>query len=543
MEILGGIGLILFGVRSLRKGLDRIFGGNLVQWLSAHLNNRFSAFASGIAVGTAAPSSTGVALFASQIVSSSPVSRTNMLASVLGANIGVTVSVQLLAFRLEDYAGLLIAVGVFGFQFLKRDLLRGIGQCLLALGMIFLAIGIIGSAAQELTKSADLTEAIALLQGHPLLILLVVTLLAVILQSGTATIGLGLGLASSGLLSSGIMIPWVLGATLGLGVTLLLVGWSDLQSRRMGVGNFITKLFVIIPLFIWPALGALLFGAVPGSLGRQMAMFYTSFNILAGCLFLPLLGPVDRIVCWMFPDPPQDGASRETFLNEAVLDMPSLALGRATREMLRMMDRTRCMLDLFWEAFSTGNTEAARRLQGEEDLVDHIYLDLSHYLGRITEDKSSSDARWQLALLGYANELEFAADLIDKHLCDLLVKQHIEAVTLRPEDWRMIEETYRLLAVRFELASAILTSRNRHEAEEFLKEKEKFNEWTRAMQQTHFERSHAVENSEIAAGAYFLDYLNAFRRINSHLSSIGYAIRRFEDPPSATSQTPTTPAN
>ena len=529
IEIVGGIGLTLFGVRFLRKGLDRLFGGTLMHWLSERLSNRVVAFTGGIAAGVVAPSSTGIALLTTQILTTSPVSRVNMLACQLGTNIGITVAVQLLAFRLQDYAGLLIIGGVIFFQFLKREFLRGVGQCVLALGFIFLAVRLIGNGARSLSASPELTEAISLIQGHPLFALVVVGGLAVLLQSSTATIGLGLGLSASGLLSPNLMIPWVLGTSLGLSVTLLLAGWKSLESRRLGTSNLLIKIFTILPFLLWPRLGLILFEGIPSSLGRQMAMFFTEFNLLAGLIFLPLLGGIDRMALLMFPDPEQERSpEQESFLNDAVLGTPSLALARATRETLRMTDRVRWMLDTFWEAFAAGNIELARRLQKEDDGIDRINLELANYLGRITEARTGVDSHWQLVLLGFANEMESAGDLIDKYLCDLLIKQQMEGISLHPIDRQSVQEGYKRLTDRFELASGLLTSRNGAESADFLAGKELFNDWARKAQEDHYERLYSTTRSEIVSSAFFLDYLNAFRQINGHLSSIGYALRRLD---------------
>ena len=526
LQILGGIGLILFGVRFLRKGLDRLLGGKLVEWLARATTNPWKAFCSGICAGTIAPSSAGMALAASQMMATGRISSHGMLAVLLGANVGLTITVQLLAFHIEDYAGLMIITGIIGFQFLQRELFRGIGQSLLALGFVFLAIGMIGEGARGMAASPALRQALVLMEQAPMVLLVAAIFLSVILQSSTATIGLGLGLAASGLLTGGMLAPWVIGTNIGLGVTSLLAGWPRIENRRLGVSNFAVKLVIALPLIIWPALADSLFHSWPGSVMRQTAMFHTFFNLVVGLLALPLLRPIERVAAFLIPTPDNDKITgAESYLDSSVLDAPSLALARATRETFRMADHIRGMLESFWKAFQNGNVEMARRIQAEDDTIDRINLELTDYLNRIGEDKSPADTHWQMSLLSFSNELESIGDVIDKHLCDLLIKQRTEGTTFQPEEAKDLDEAYRRLLSRFEHFTVLLTTRDKEAAKEFLIGKETLNDWFREVHRTHYGRLRGYARPDLASSVIFLDYINAFRRINSHLSSIGYALQ------------------
>jgi len=520
IEIFGGLGLTLFGIRFLRKGLDRLFGGNLVRWMSRMTASPLKAFFGGICAGTIAPSSTGLSLFTTQMLEQGRINARRMLVVLLGANVGMTVTVQLLAFRVVDYVGLLLIFGVITFQFLKRETFRGVGQCVLSLGFVFLAIGMISDGAAAMTASPEWVEIFRILQGHPWLIFLAVAALAIVLQSSTASIGLGIGLASSGLLTAQGLLPWVVGTNVGLGVTSLLAGWNRLEGRRMGVANLLLKIGVALPFLLLPGLAQALFDAVPGSLLRQTAVFHTGFNLLVGLVALPLLGVVERFCAFLLPGEERSQEAR-SFLDESVLDTPSFALARATRETLRMSDHVRMMLESFWAGRES--PEVARRIQKEDDVVDRINLQLKDYLCRIVDTHKSDDLHWQLTLLTFSNELESIGDLVDKHLCDLVIKQRNEGVVLTQEDQADLADAYHAVLTQFEIAGGLLTTRSAEDAEALLAGKEPFNDWCRQIQRNHYNRLHTMSKN---ASAIFLDYLNAFRRISSHLSTIGYTFRR-----------------
>lgn len=524
-QIAGGIALTIFGVRFLRKGLDRLFGGRLVAWLSGMTQQRWKAFASGTVVGTLAPSSTALSLITLQMLNAGQLTAERMLAVMLGANVGITVTVQLLAFHIQDYAGLFILAGVLGFQFLNREILRGIGQCLLALGFIFLAMKLIGEGAMALAAHPESREWLRLFDGHPVLTFLFVSGLTVFVQSSTASIGFAIGLTASGLFSAGLLVPWVLGANIGIGLTGLAAGWNSLEGKRLATANLLAKLIVALPLLLIPPVADWLFQILPGSLPREIAMFHLGFNLVTGLIFVPLLGPVTRLVRLMIVPPQTAGGlpAKETYLDPQALESPSLALANAARETLLMADRTKQMLQFFWKGYSGRDLELILRVQNEDDRVDQYYLAIKDYLSRIQEGLTEEETRWQLALLTISNDLESVGDIIDKNLCDVLRKQTAEAVWLSNEDYNALSELYDRVMARFNVAETLLAHRGGTQARAFVAGKETLNEWCRQAQKEHYQRLRVSDAGAIPASAYFLDILDNFRRINSHISAIGYS--------------------
>lgn len=524
-QIAGGIALTIFGIRFLRKGLDRLFGGRLVAWLAGMTQRRWKAFSSGVVVGTLAPSSTALSLITLQMLNTGQLTAERMLAVLLGANVGITVTVQLLAFHIQDYAGLFILAGVIGFQFLNRETLRGIGQCILSLGFIFLAMKLIGEGAGSLAADPSSKDWLHLFEGHPLLTFLFVSGFTVFVQSSTASIGFAIGLSASGLFSADLLVPWVLGANVGIGLTGLVAGWTTIEGRRLAVANLLIKMIFALPLLLVPGLGDQIFAGIPGSVPREIATFHTGFNLAIGLIAIPLLGPITRLVRLMIvpAEPPAGLPPVETFLDPLALDSPSLALANATRETLMMADGVKLMLQYFWKGYSVRDLNLSQRVQQEDDRVDRYCRDIKDYLSRIREGMTEEETRWQFSLLTFSNELESVGDVIDKSLCDTLRKQTAEGAYLPDEDYAALAELYERVMVRFNIASGLLANRGGSQVKEFVGGKESLNEWCRQVQRLHYERLRTADPRALASSAYFLDLLNGFRRINSHISTIGYA--------------------
>lgn len=152
LNIVGGIALILFGIRFLRKGLDRLLGYGLHAWLVRMSRRPWKAALAGLCFGTIAPSSTAQTLLTLQLLKTGKLSVESTLAFLLAANAGITVTVQLLAIRVFDAYAVFLAIGLIGFQAFRSETLRGIGQALLALGFIFLAMSLISGAAHQLAQ-------------------------------------------------------------------------------------------------------------------------------------------------------------------------------------------------------------------------------------------------------------------------------------------------------------------------------------------------------------------------------------------------------
>lgn len=525
IAIAGGIALILFGIRFLRKGLDRLSGGRLLAWLAGVTASRPRAFIAGVVTGATTPSSASISLLAVQLLGDSRIQSVGVLAMVLGANVGMTVTVQAMAFRIQDYAVAGIVFGVVGFLYARRETLRGAGQCILALGFIFLAIQWIGYGAEQMAGTGEARQFFVLLQGHPWAVFLGTAALVVVLQSSTATIGLGIGLCASGLLGAALLVPWIAGTNTGVGVSTLFAGWRTVEGRRLGVANVMTKLALAAPLLVFGALAQTLFNMLPGGAAQQAAAGHTLFNLVTGLVALPFLPWILKMAAVFVPAPEPAGAGViKSHLDPRVLDTPSLALARATRETLRMADKVRAQLESFWRACRSGDVELAKRIQKDDDVIDRHNRELIDYLSRIGGEKSSRDNRWQLALMNFAVELEAVGDLLEKHLCDLVAKQRGEAAVLADADWAELEHVYDRLLARFDRAMSLLARPEAEAAEALVRGKRAFNEDCRQLQHEHYERFRAGDRSVQAANSYFLDYLGGFRRIHSHVTGLAYAM-------------------
>jgi phosphate:Na+ symporter len=523
--IVGGVALTIFGARFLRKGLDRLFGNRMLERLASSGEKPLQAVAGGVMAGLMVPSSTGLSLASLHLASAHKIKIRQILLILLSAHVGTTLTVQLLAFNLQGLAGLFLFVGLVMFQFLKREFLRGIGQCLLSLGFIFLAMRMIGEGARATAGHPEVWQILGILNGHPLLIAVLAMILAVLLQSSTATLGLLLAWMASGVAEGAFVLPWVIGANIGISITTLMIGWGSADGRRIGFGALSVKLALALPLLFLPALASILFEATPGDLARRAAMLHTAFNAAAVLMALAMGSWIERWTFFLVPaSADTDNHREDALLDEALLETPALALSRASRQTLRLADHVRQMFESFWVAYQRRDASLAIKLQSEDDTVDRMNLHISDYLSRISSDRKPDEARWQITLLSFCNELESVGDIIDKNLCDLLLKMKAGGVCFAPEDSSSLGEAYAVVLHRFEGVCGLLASRNRQDARALIVGKDALNEWFREIQQSHYARMSCSTCPDANASAFYLDLLTALRRANSHLTAIAHSL-------------------
>jgi phosphate:Na+ symporter len=525
LNIATGVILVLLGMRYVRKGLDRLFGSQLVDWLQQMTNNRYQAFFGGMVAGAIAPSSSAIAMLSVQMLNQTALTAGRMLAVVLGANVGITVSVQLLAFRLQDYSGVFLLTGGIGFLFLKRAIFRGAGQMLLGIGLVFLAMGIISSAGTAAATNSDLKLLFGVVDHYPLVVFIGTALLTVALQSSTASIGLGIGLAESGLLPGTTIVAWVLGANLGITLTMMMAGWGSIEGRRLAIGSLLIKgSGALVMLLGSSRFFMVILNLLPGAIDRQAANLNTFFNLILGLAALPLLSPISRVLTFLIESQAiDDSREPDSYLDPLLLQAPSLALNQAGREELRSLDDIILMLRTFWMMIWGKNIRLVSKVEEYQQRIEGTQEELKDYLSQISDENlSEEDVDWKFIILDYSQELTAIGTLIRRDLSDAVIRQIQSNQEPSSEDKEELEAFYARTLERIEKAAAMLMSREPRLAEEFIREKEQINVESRRSRKTRLEKPLSVQS----ASSNVVDMINCLRRINSQLTSLAYAIVR-----------------
>ncbi|HWA09004.1 MAG TPA: Na/Pi cotransporter family protein [Opitutaceae bacterium] len=526
LNIAGGVALILFGIRFLRKGLERLLGHGLHSWLERMAQRPWTAALAGAVFGTIAPSSTAQTLLTLQLLNAGKLAAGAMLAFLLGANVGITVTVQLIAFRFFDYYALFLVVGLVCFQYFKSENVRGVGQSVLGLGFIFLAMELASGSGRILAADGDFQTVLGVLVHHRLWLVVFAALLTLVTQSSTAAIGLALALGESGALSLPVLLPVVLGANLGLGLTSLVAGFATWEGRRLAAANLVLKCSAIIAVLALYSLVEPALAATPGSVARQTANFHTGFNVLVMLVGIFLAGPLGRLMQRAVrpgSDPAAAVRPVATHLDPAALASPAFALANATRETLRLADGVKSMFEGAWRALNDRNAALAAEVQRHDDRIDELNTAIKLYLSRIPNDAlNPRDSQLQFGLLNFSSQLESIGDIIDKSMCGAVIKHAHTAAALPPEDQADLQALYERVLRRMDAAISVLATRDRALAEQFLQEGDDLKNWCIEIQKRHYQRIAPGDPRAVESSAHFLDLVNVLRRISGQLNTIGH---------------------
>jgi len=544
LTIFGGVALLVFGVRYLRKGLDRLFGPQLGTWMQRLASTRPRSFLAGLGVSVLAPSSTTMSLLAVQTVRAGHLTPRQMLSIMLGANIGLTVMVVLIALGLQGFAPIIILFGVALYQFTKGNRTRGIGQVLLAIGFILLAIGIMSDAAGEARSNWDPAGNgvwsiinFGKLQEHVFMLAGFAAIMALALQSSTATIGLVIGLGTglagepdgaAAAMSLQVALPIVLGANVGLAITTLVVGWRQIEPRRLALGNLLLKAGVAAVGLLVVALGG---GLIPEpatatGFALTIAAVHTGYNVVVAMVGLPLVKPVTRLMERVVKTPPpRPGASfGPKYIADGPIGGAALSMGQSLREITHISEIVRSMLQDVWTAMKTNNEQLAREVAVRDDRVDLLDAEVTRFLTRLAAQEAGDyNADEQMKQLRYSAELETIGDIIDKNICDLVLKKIRLRAEFAQEGADEVDDFYKKVSENFVIAETLFTTRDSTLAQQLLRHKERVDRYERDLRDRHFARLNAGLAEAHETSAIYLDLLTHLKRINSCVTHVAYA--------------------
>lgn len=542
--IAGGVALILFATRTLREGLDRLVGAQLGPFLQHAAKTPVRSFFAGLGVSVVAPSSSTMSALAVQAVQSRFVSTRQMLMIMAGADIGITLMVWLSAWDLQRFGPVLILIGFCFFNYAKNRRYRGGGQVVLALGLLFQGIVIIQHAIAGATLSPDLEKLIELATHNPVAIAILMGIMAVALQSSTATILLIVSLgsatvraASAGVadtvspipMNMSIALPAIIGANVGVSITTLIMGWASIETRRLAVGNLVAKLAVAVPALIligFVPLGDLI-SKIPGDFPKDVANTHTLFNVLKAILVFPLLVPLVNLVDRVIPAPADKSAEafKPQYINAGTYDGVSLAMGQSAREIMRAGEIVRAMLDDLWRAIKTNDESLVRQIAERDNQVDLLDIEIRRFLVKLNaQPMDADDQQEQMRQMRYLTELEAIGDIIDKNLCKLAIKKIRLNVDFGREGWSELEEFDKKVSQNMLIADTAFQTRDKELAEKLLRHKDHIDCQIRELRDRHFTRFSGVTEAEYEVSAIQLDLLTNLKRINSHVTHVAYAV-------------------
>ncbi len=545
---LGGLGLFLLGMKTMSEGLQKIAGDRMRKILAALTNNRIVGTLVGLAVTALIQSSTATTVMVVGFVNAGLMSLVQSIGVILGANIGTTVTAQLIAFKITKFALPAIGIGV-GFKLFSRNKKWSYaGEVVLGFGMLFFGLALMKDAFDPIKASAEFRNFFQLVGDNHLIGVLLGALLTVIVQSSTATIGITLALASAGVLSFEASVALILGENIGTTVTanLAAIG-TNLAARRTAMAHFLfNTIGVAYMLGFFPFFLQIIASITPGDadlviqtqqqatamggnigdkpfIARHIANTHTMFNIINTLLFLPLVGLLAKLTTWLVRGRDEEMEFHLKYIDTRVLNTPPIAIGQARSETRRMGQIALEMLNETSAYLADGDSKRLSILEKKEELVDLLQKEITDFLVALSQHSVSSQISKDIAsLMHMVNDLERIGDYCE----------NVWRLNQRKLDSKIIfseianAEIAEISDKTKEFLGFIIAALERGDTS--IKEKAEFMERTINDLESTFREGHIARlntgECAVQPGLIFIDMLHGFEKIGDHTFNVTKAL-------------------
>ena len=526
LNLLAAVALLVWGTYMVRTGILRVFGGGLRNFLAAHLRNRPAALLAGLGVTALVQSGTATALILASFVGQGLLPLAMALAAMLGADIGSSLMAVVFSLDLSWLSPLLIFVGVVLFISQQSSMLGRFGRVLIGLGLMLLALRLIGESTAIMVKSPVVKALLASLTSDLLLELTVGAVLTVVAYSSLAIVLLTSTLVASGAIPLEVGLGLVLGANLGSGILgVLATARSPVEVRQVPMGNLIFKLMGVAVAA--PLVGLWLKQVRPlADAATVVVMSHLSFNLLLGLVMLAATPVVADWVTRLLPRAePAGPTTRPHHLDPSALATPSLAISCAAREALHQADVVETMLRGMLQVIKTNDLQLGGELRKMDDTVDQLYSAIKYYMTKISREAlGEGESRRWADIISFTINMEQIGDIIERVLIDIEDKKITKGRDFSEAGMAEICELHARLVDNLRLGMSVFLNGSVRDARKLLLEKARFRDLERAYAATHLERLSDNTMQSIQTSSLHLDLISDLKRINSHICSIAYPI-------------------
>jgi len=547
-RLIGGLGLFFIGMRYMSEGLQMAAGDRLRRILEALTNNRMVAVLVGLGVTSIIQSSSATTVMTVSFVNAGLMNLQQAIGIVLGANVGTTVTAQIIAFKIHHYGLPAIGLGVGLRLFARSGRWRSLGEVIMGFGMLFYGLALMKDAMGPLKDSPMVRELFLRFDGNPLLGVLIGTIFTVIMQSSSVTIGVTMTLAASGLLSFHGALALGLGGNIGTTITAQLasIGTNTAARRTAQAHTLFNVIGVIYILLVFPYFIKLVDWITPGTpdlivstaaqakgfgmelgdkpyIARHIANAHTLFNVVNTLIFLPLMEVLTEISSWIIPQRKEEEEFHLQYLNGKIVDTPSIAIEQARSETERMGEISLAMVDGTMEAFFSETTEGLELVRKKEEVVDLLQREIISFLAKTVQSPLSPEDSTEInSIINMVNNIERIGDHAE-NLCGLVerkVRLKLPFTDMAMGDIREISSVSREFLV---MVINGIRERNVYIKPEADAYEKRINSLEDTMREGHIKRL----NEGICGvdpGLIFIDMLTNFEKIGDHCFNIAEAV-------------------
>ncbi len=530
MQLFGGLALFLFGMEQMADALKAVAGERMKTILAKLTTNRFMGAGTGAVVTAVIQSSSVTTVLVVGFITAGLMSLSQSVGVIMGANIGTTITAQIVAFKVTKAALLMIGVGFSMLFMSKNEKIKHYGGMLMGLGLVFFGMSVMSDAMKPLRSYQPFLDLMVQME-NPLVGILIAAAFTGLVQSSSATTGIVIVMASQGFITLPAGIALAFGANIGTCVTALLASIG--KPREAVRAALVHVLFNVAGVVIWflfiPQLADFVTSMSPAHpeltgidrLGaetpRQIANAHTIFNVANTLIFIGFTTQFARIVERLVPDRPieEEGLLVSAkYLEPELLSTPAFALDRVRMEVLNMGETVQKMLDRIMPAILGGKKETLEDIRQMDDEVDILYEQILGYMGKISKGTlTESQTQELLNLMTALSELENIGDTIETNLVALGHDRIDAGFSISESTAEVLNGFQKVVKKALKGAILAVAHNSREAAEEVITMKDEITKLAESAAKHQAGRLVAEEPNRIAAYTTEIDIIEKQKRI------------------------------
>lgn len=539
-ELFGGLGLFLYGMEMMSNGMKIAAGNKMRSLLEKLTSNRFLAVGVGAFVTMVIQSSSATTVMLVSFVNSGLLTFVQGLGVILGSNIGSTITAQIVAFKVTDYALALVAVGALMALFSKKDSSKNIGFVILGFGLLFYGMKVMSDTMAPLRENAMFNDILISLE-NPFMGILAGAAFTALIQSSSATTGIVITLASGGSISLEAGIPLILGANVGTCVTALLAGLNaSREAKRVAIAHVTFNLLGVGLFCFWIPTFAEFISQTSGNIPRQIANAHTIFNILATVVFIPFTPLVAKLIIKYFPDEDINrdiSKPKVMHLNNDVFDTPTVAISNAQAEIRGVIGLLERVVGSVAKPFIS--TESLHDIEDEEEdfeaglqnrmeKITFLNKEISSYLIKVNnQDLNDVQSREVFTLVSVVHNINSVKNSVNLRLHDLLIKKESQTEELSDNLIQEVESYHKKIVKQIKRLGKFFEKYDKDKIDQIVSKGKKFKDLEEKYRIEHIKRTNSNNEDEKQKQIY-LDLMDMLKEISIFIDLIAERLGELE---------------
>lgn len=528
-QFIGGLGIFLFSIKYMGDALQKAAGSRLRDILDRFTTNPFMGVLVGIAVTVLIQSSSGTTIITVGLVSAGFMTLRQAIGVIMGANIGTTVTAFIIGIDVGDYALPVMALGAFLIFFFKKNQLQNLGEVIFGFGGLFLGMELMRGGMKPLRELPAFIDLTMSMSEHSILGVIIGTVFTLIVQSSSATVGILQGLYAENILDLNAALPILFGDNVGTTITAVLASiGASIAARRAAAAHVLFNVVgtIIFMVFLGPFTMYVewLTGILELNRKMQIAFAHGTFNVVNTITQFPLIGAWAYLVTKFIPGEEITVEFKAKHLDPHFIETaPSIAIGQAKEEILRMGHFSVQGLQETYEYLKTGNKKHAENGYLIEDAINNLDKKITDYLVKISaESISKADSARHIMLMETVRDIERVGDHFE-NILELIDYQLVNRVKLTEDAMEDLDEMFTLTIETVQKALESLDTSSELLAREVAQQEDLIDKMERTFRKKHIMR---LKNGKCLpqAGILFVDIVSNLERIGDHAVNIAEVV-------------------